>query len=105
MEFVLTVLVIFVVFGWILKKLFPMLLAWYIKRKMKNGGGSFGSFGPFGGFTGGVYGEQGGTFSGEDEVRRSKAEEGKVTVTTVEEKEKVIEDDMGEYVDFEEEKQ
>ncbi len=92
MEFILTLLVVFVVFGWIFKKLFPLLLAWYIKRKMKNGGGSFGAFGYD-------------AFSREEQVNRSKAEEGKVTVTARQEREKVIEDDMGEYIDFEEEKQ
>ncbi len=92
--------------GWLLKRIFPILLTWYIKRRMKKGGGaSFGQFGPFG-FTGGFYGnpfEPQGT--GESQERCQKKEEGKVTVVTMEKKEKVIEKDMGEYIDFEEEKQ
>ena len=94
MEFILTVLFIFVVFGWLVKRLFPVLLTWYLKKKMKDGGG----------FAGGFYGAPFERSGSEDQVRRSKEQEGKVTVTTVEEKEKVIEDSMGEYIDFEEEK-
>ena len=70
MEFLLTVILIFVFFGWLLRKLFPLFLAWYVKRKM----------------------------------RKCRQQEGKVTVETVQEQEKVIAKDMGEYVDFEEEK-
>ena len=102
MEFLLTVIVIFIFLGWVLRKIFPLLLAWFIKRKMKNGGGSFGSFGPF---YSGFYGNSGATEANEqEEVRRNKEQEGKVTVVTVDQKEKLIEKDMGEYVDFEEEK-
>ena len=53
MEFLLTVVVIFAILNLLLRKIFPLLLAWYVKRKMKKGGSSFGSFGPFyGGFYG-----------------------------------------------------
>ncbi len=38
----------------------------------------------------------------EEQVRKSKEQEGKVTVTEIEYKEKVIERDMGEYVEYEE---
>ena len=88
MEFILTFLIVIFVFGWLVRRLFPLLLTWYVKRKMQNGGASFGGFG-----TGADY---------ESEVRRSKEQEGRVTVTQVEQREKVIERDMGEYVDFEE---
>lgn len=100
MEFLVTVLVIFVVFGWLMKKIFPFLLAWYIKRRMKKGNGAvFGQFGEFGEF--GQFWQQ-----GEDEMQNNhrKDEEGKVTVVTMDQKEKVIEKNMGEYIDFEEEK-
>ena len=102
MEFLLTVIVIFIFLGWLLRKIFPLLLAWFIKRKMKNGGASFGSFGPF---YSGFYGNSGATEANEqEEVRRNKEQEGKVTVVTMDQKEKLIEKDMGVYVDFEEEK-
>ena len=97
MEFIISVLVMFVVFGWVMKKIFPFLITWYIKRKMKNGGGaSFGQFGQFG-----QYGPFG--FAGDVDEDKQK-EEGKVTVVTMDQKEKVIEKNMGEYIDFEEEK-
>ena len=90
MEFLLTVIVIFIFLGWVLRKIFPLLLAWFIKRKMKNGA---------------FYWNPGAADAKEqEEVRRNKEQEGKVTVVTVEEREKLIEKDMGEYVDFEEEK-
>lgn len=99
MEFILTLLIFIFVFGWLAAKFFPLILTWYLKRKMKNGGASFG------GFNGSAFGNM---YSGmqdqESEIRRSKEQEGKVTVTKLEEKEKVIEKNMGEYIDFEEEK-
>lgn len=99
MEFILTLLIFIFVTGWLLAKFFPLVLAWYLKRKMKNGGSSFG------GFNGSAFGNMyTGTQNSEDEVKRSKEQEGKVTVTTMEQKEKVIEKNMGEYIDFEEEK-
>ena len=101
MEFIISVLVMFVVFGWLMKKIFPFLITWFIKRKMKKGGGaSFGQFGPFG-FYGTQFGQQ---TDDQQESRRSKDQEGKVTVVTMDQKEKVIEKNMGEYIDFEEEK-
>lgn len=103
MEFILTFLLILFLVGWILKILVPLLLTWYIKRKMSKGGGTgFGSFGPFAGgfYTGAAQAE-----NREDDSKRNKEQEGKVTVVTMEEKEKVIEDNMGEYIDFEEEKE
>ena len=102
MEFLLTIIVIFIFIGWLLTRIFPLLFAWYLKRKMKKGGSSFGSFGPF---YGGFYGNPNTDRAKEyEDVGRSKEQEGKVTVVTVQEQEKVIEKDMGEYVDFEEEK-
>lgn len=108
MEFILTFLIVFLGIGWILKRLFPILLAWYVKRKMKNGGGTFCGFGPFGGVGG--FGSFGG-FDGntawereQEQARRRKSQEGKVTVEKGEEKEKVIDKNIGEYIDFEEEK-
>lgn len=78
MEFLLTIILVFVFSGWVLKKFLPLLLTWYIKRKMKSSNG------------------------GEKEFRQYKGDEGKVTVETLEEREKVIEDNVGEYIDFEE---
>ena len=101
MEFLLTIIVIFIFLGWLLARIFPLLLAWYVKRKMKKGGSSFGSFGPF---YGGFYGNPATGANEREDVRKSKQQEGKVTVETVQEQEKVIAKDMGEYVDFEEEK-
>lgn len=91
MEFLLTIIVIFAILNLLLRKIFPLLLAWYVKRKMKRYGGFYGN-------PGAAQTEM------REEAGRSKAQEGKVTVTTLEEHEKVIEKDMGEYVDFEEEK-
>ena len=100
MEFILTFLLFIFIFGWVVSRLFPLLLTWYVKRKMKKGGTSFGGFhsAGFGNMYGGTVAEQ------QDEVRRSKEQEGKVTVTKLEEKEKVIVKNMGEYIEFEEEK-
>jgi hypothetical protein len=93
MEFILSVLVTFVLIGWLIKKIFPFLLVWFVKRRMNKGGGAqFMHFGPFG------------FASQEQEDFHRKEEEGKVTVVTMDKKEKVIEKDMGEYIDFEEEK-
>lgn len=99
MEFILTFLLFIFIFGWLVSRLFPLILTWYVKRKMKNGGAQFG------GFNGSAFGNMyGGAREKEEEVKRSREQEGKVTVTTVEQKEKVIEKNMGEYIDFEEEK-
>lgn len=106
MEFILTFLIVFLGIGWILKRLFPILLAWYVKRKMKNGGGTFGGFGPFGGVGGfGSFGGFDGNTAWErEQARHRKSQEGKVTIEKGEEKEKVIDKNIGEYIDFEEEK-
>lgn len=82
MEFILTFLIIFLGIGWVLKRLFPILLAWYVKRKIK--------------------GEP--WIREEEQVRQKKAQEGTVTVEKGAEKEKVIDKNIGEYIDFEEEK-
>lgn len=87
MEGFITFLLFFFLFMWLLKWLFPLLLAWWLKRKMNNG--SFGS-GMFGGNAG--YTQQ----------QQQKKEEGKVTITQVPKQEKVIDKEIGEYVDFEE---
>lgn len=120
MEFILTVLLILIGFSWIFGKIFPRILAWYVQKKIKQmggrSGGSFGGFGP-GGFASGSFGSGGfgqGTQGGfdadsarrarEEEVRKQKEQEGRVTVVQTAEHEKVIERNMGEYVEFEEEK-
>ncbi len=103
MEFILSFLLVVFLVGWLLKKLLPPLLVWYITRKAEKNGGSFGNFGAF---TGNPFGQNpyAAKEKAEEEVRRSKEQEGKVTVANVEQKEKVIEKGMGEYIDFEEEK-
>lgn len=120
MEFILTFLLIFIGVSWVFGKIFPRILAWYVKRKLKqmgnSGGGGFAGFGP-GGFASGSFGAGGfgtGTQGGfdaeaarratEEQVRKQKEQEGRVTVIQTAEQEKVIERGMGEYVEFEEEK-
>lgn len=82
MEFILTFLIIFLGIGWVLKRLFPILLTWYVKRKIKDG--------PW--------------IKEEPQMRQKRAQEGTVTVEKGVEKEKVIDKNIGEYIDFEEEK-
>lgn len=118
MEGFLTFIIIFVAVIWLLGKVFPRILLWYLQRKMKQGGsngfsgGSFGNNG-FASFWSNASGFSGAGFnnaqqqnSGVDEVvRESKREEGKVIIENrKEDKEKVIDRSMGEYVDFEEDK-
>lgn len=98
MEFILTFFIIIIALSWIFVRLLPRILAWYIKRKVGRGE-------TFGGFAGGPFGNgYRQNEAPEEEIKRSKEQEGKVTVIKVEETEKVIEGDMGEYIDFEEEK-
>ena len=84
---------------WLMKWLFPILLAWFIKRRIQKGGfngGAFGSNG-FGGFwSSGFGGPQ------QQEPQQKKKEEGKVIISDMPKKEKVIDKEIGEYVDFEE---
>lgn len=84
---------------WLMKWLFPILLAWFIKRKIQKGGfngGAFGSNG-FGGFWSTGFG--GGQ---PQQPQQKKKEEGKVIISDMPKKEKVIDKEIGEYVDFEE---
>lgn len=113
MEGFLTFIIIFVAVIWILGKVFPRLLLWYLQRKMKQGGANGFNSGAFGnnGFAGfwsnaaGYSGKHQGDNTAEEQVRESKKQEGKVIVENKsEEREKVIDRSMGEYVDFEEEK-
>lgn len=91
MEGFITFLLFFFLFMWLLKRLFPLLLTWWIKRKVSNG-----SFG--GGVFGGTPFGKGEDFSQEQQKR----DEGKVTITQVPKQEKVIDKEVGEYIDFEE---
>lgn len=116
MEFLITFLVIFVGSIWILGKILPRLLAWYLKKKLTKMGGDGASFGSFGnnGFAGfwnaGGFGQPQGEDLAtaarikEEQIRRSKEQEGQVKIVQQEQPEKVIERNMGEYVDYEEEK-
>ncbi len=99
MEGFITFLFFLVLFGWIIGKLFPIILAWIIKRKIKQGNmnGGFTGFGwnsgqgftGFGGF-------------GQNQQQEEKKQEGKVIISDIPKQEKVIDKEVGEYVDFEE---
>lgn len=84
MEGFITFLFFFVLFMWAMGKLFPIVLAWVIKRKMKNmqnmqQNAAYGNYG--------------------DEQRK---QEGKVIISDIPKQDKVIDKEVGEYVDFEE---
>lgn len=87
MEGFITFILFFALFVWVMKRLFPLLLAWLIKRRLQKGGTNGGGFAGPGGFG----------FS-----QQQKKEEGKVVITDIPKKEKVIDKEIGEYVDFEE---
>ncbi len=82
MEGFITFLLFFCLFIWLMGRLFPILLAWFIKRKVQKGG-----------FNGGAFGSNG---------FEKKKEEGKVIISDIPKQEKVIDKEIGEYVDFEE---
>lgn len=75
MEVLLTVLIFIVLFIYILKRILPSLILWIIKRHNRPAGEG-----------------------------RDNRKEGEVTVTGSSEGEKIIKKDVGDYVDFEEEK-
>lgn len=81
MEGFITFLLFFFLFMWLLRRLFPLLLTWWIKRKVSNG--SFGREPDY-------------------NQEQQKKQEGKVTITQVPKQEKVIDKEVGEYIDFEE---
>ena len=87
MEGFITFLFFLVLFGWIMGKLFPIILAWFIKRRLKKGQMN-------GGFTG--FGWQ------PQQEWQEKKQEGKVIISDIPKQEKVIDREIGEYVDFEE---
>lgn len=96
MEGFITFLFFFVLFAWVMKKIFPLLLAWLIKRQVKKGGPA-----GFGFWSNGFGGPQnGGQYNGQ--YSEQKKEEGKVVITDIPKQEKVIDKEIGEYVDFEE---
>lgn len=104
MEGFITFLFFFILFMWVMKKLFPLLLAWFIKRRIEKGGASGGGFtGPGGfGFWSTGFGNGGFGNTGVAQKHEQKKEEGKVVITDIPKKEKVIDKEVGEYVDFEE---
>ena len=77
---------------------------WIIKRQMRKGGGAnFTQFGPGGfGFWSSGFGNQGGFAQGGEPHKAHKKDEGKVIISDVPKQEKVIDKEIGEYVDFEE---
>ena len=99
MEGFITFLLFFALFLWVMKRVFPLLLAWVIKRKLQKGetnGGGFAGPGGFGFWSTGFGGGQ------SQQAREEKKEEGKVVITDIPKKDKVIDKEIGEYVDFEE---
>ena len=105
MEGFITFLLFFALFIWVMKRLSPILLMWIIKRQMKKGGGAnFTQFGPGGfGFWSTGFGNQAGAAQGNgQQYGEKKKDEGKVIISDVPKKEKVIDKEIGEYVDFEE---
>lgn len=99
MEGFITFLLFFALFLWVMKRVFPLLLAWFIKRKLKDGGKNGGGFaGPGGAF---FWGTGFGGGNGQ-QTRQEKKEEGKVVISDIPKQEKVIDKEIGEYVDFEE---
>lgn len=104
MEGFITFLFFFVLFIWAMGKLFSLFLAWFIKRKMKKGGmNGFSAFGGPGGYAG-FWSNMGQPQNAPDEgfAAKQKKQEGKVIISDIPQKEKVIDKEVGEYVDFEE---
>ncbi len=99
MEGFITFLFFFVLFMWLMKRIFPLLLAWFIKRKLKQGGQSGNGFAGPGGFGFWSTGFGDNTRSNASGMKK---EEGKVVITDIPKQEKVIDKEVGEYVDFEE---
>ena len=91
MEGFITFLFFSVLFMWAMGKLFPLLLAWFIKRKMKKGG--------MNGFWSNM-GQQ--NYRDESYAAQQKKQEGKVIISDIPKQEKVIDKEVGAYVDFEE---
>lgn len=113
MEFFLTFLLIFVGVFWIFGRFFPAILAWYVKRRLRkmgengaasgnSGNGGFTGFRSTGGFGQRPVSREEAERRDREEVRRSKEREGNITIIRIEEQEKVIEQGMGEYVEYEE---
>ena len=91
MEGFITFLFFSVLFMWAMGKLFPLLLAWFIKSQMKKGGmNAFWS----------NMGQQ--NYREESYAAQQKKQEGKVIISDIPKQEKVIDKEVGEYVDFEE---
>ena len=98
MEFLLTIIVIFVIFSWVFGKLFPRILAWYLTKKVKDmQGGTFGSRG----FNASGFNASGFESYADQEIKKSKEQEGQVSVTRITRQEKIIDSSMGEYVEYE----
>ncbi len=103
MEGFITFLFFFALFIWAMGKVFPLLLAWFVRRRMKKSGmDGFAGFGGPGGFAGfwSNMGQQGSAGSGH--ASQEKKQEGKVIISDIPKQEKVIDKEVGEYVDFEE---
>lgn len=84
MEVFITVIIVVFLFFWVLSRLLPFLIAFWVKKKM-------GQFGHFGNST-----------PNDPEAERRR--EGDVFINNPGSKEKVVDKNVGEYVDFEEKK-
>lgn len=104
MEGFITFLLFFVLFVWGMKRIFPLLLAWLIKRRIQKGGSAGGGFAGPGGFGFWAGTGNGASHAAGNDMSGRKKEEGKVVITDIPQKEKVIDKEVGEYVDFEEQK-
>ncbi len=89
MEGFLTFVLVFVCVMWVLGKVFPRFLVWYLQRKVKKG-----QWNTFGGF---------GSGNTENDNVKSDYKEGEVTISSsAEPKKKVFDKNDGEYIDFQE---
>lgn len=96
MEGFITFVVVFICVMWVLGKLFPRILVWYLKRKMKKGG--MGGFGSFGGFANGF----GNGFANNANQEPEQNEGDVIISSSAEPQKKVFDKNDGEYIDFEE---
>lgn len=92
MEGFITFLFFLCLFVLVMRKLFPLLLTWFIKKKIKDG-----TF-----VNGGFYGQGFGAGQQPPRSDYGKDEEGKVIISDIPKQDKVIDKGVGEYVDFEE---
>ncbi|MEZ7883857.1 MAG: DUF4834 family protein [Bacteroidales bacterium] len=89
MELFLTIIFCIILFFWLLGRFGPLLLAWWLKRRIEKIAGK-----------GGFYGANGFYQQQNNEPHK----EGETYVENMGEQKKVVDKNVGEYVDFEETK-